>query len=261
MRLASLSRLIIAPGFFISKRPAHSLATGSKSFTAKAVEEKASSVALRNISDYANIFTQSEGKVIIHATIDEESSAKKRMTFVKLYMYANYLIGNREISLLDLTKVCNKEGYKSILKGSSKRTPVQSGNFKSSLKSNQTKNLFQLFDDEYGKLQISLTNKGLHQVQNLADRLNFVDFKEPQGKLKDILTIIKKENLLKDANPVYIKNLAKSCAKNEYIIQTGNLRSLLSRKFAKQLFIFDRERDTVKLSPIGIKTINKITCT
>lgn len=211
-----------------------------------------SEVAQKSIGNYSNIFTQSGDKILIHAHLPAGKPPEKRMTFVKLYIYANHLIGNTDISLLELTRLCNREGYRSASPKGNKTSKVESGNFKTSFTSKNNKNLFQLTIDEDNKTQVSLTVKGIQQIQNLADTLNSIDPEEPQGRLKEVITILKKEGFLKEGNPISIKKLGKACEKNGYTVELGNLRSLISAQSAKQFFIFDKDRDTVKLSPFGI---------
>ncbi len=215
-------------------------------------------VAQGAISDYANIFTQEGEKVFIHAQIPSGKPPEKRMAFVKLYMYANQLIGNSNILLSDLTKLCNREGYRSSAPSGNKTSKVQSYHLKSALESKNTQNLFQLSGDENGKTLVSLTDKGIQQVQGLAATLNSVDPEEPQGRLREVLIIFKEEGYLKDNVPVSIKKLGKSCEKNGYTVKMHHLRSLLSARFAKQLFVFDKDRDSVRLSPVGLEVAQSL---
>ena len=253
MRLGFNSIATSLPLSFLSVRAAHSSATGSKRFSAAAVEDKTRSVALGSLSDYVNIFTQEGDKVFIHAAIPGTKAPEKRMAFVKLYMFANHLIGNSSISLYDLTKLCNREGYRSVAAKGNRTSKVQSGHLKTALESSNNKKLFQLTSDEDGKTQVILTENGIQRTQGIADTLNSIPAEEPQGRLKEVLVIFKKEGFLKDGNPVSIKKLGKACEKNGYEVQLGHLRTLISANFAKQFFVFDRDRDTVKLSPLGIK--------
>ncbi|WP_316359459.1 hypothetical protein [Candidatus Neptunichlamydia sp. REUL1] len=243
------------PLSFMSSRAAHSSSFQEKRFATIAAEDKTRSVALGSISDYANIFTREGDKIFIHANIPSGKPPEKRMTFVKLYMFANHLIGNRCILLSNLTSLCNREGYRSIASNGNKTSKVKSGNFKSSFLSNRNKRLFQLTSNEDGKTQVSLTDRGVQKTQSLADRLNSIYLEEPQGRLKDVLTIFKKEGFLREGNPVSIKKLGNACEKSGYTVELGNLRYLLSAHLARQFFVFDRDRDAVKLSPLGIKMV------
>ena len=114
-------------------------------------------------------------------------------------------------------------------------------------------------DDEDGKACVSLTHHGLHQIRSLADTLNSLSPEEPQGRLKEVLIIFKKEGLLQEKGKVSMKNLGNLCEKSGYSIRVSNLRSLVSTGFARQFFVFDRERDTVQLSPIGIEMAQTLT--
>ena len=58
--------------------------------------------------------------VLIHANLPSGKTPEKRMTFVKLHMQANYLIGNNNVSLSDLTRLCNANGYRPMKKGGQK---------------------------------------------------------------------------------------------------------------------------------------------
>ena len=256
--LSTMSSIHSLQAAFASSRATHSPATEGKRSTSRSIKSKSSKVAQDAISDYANIFTKSGKKIFIHAFIPSGKPPEKRMAFVKLHMYANQLIGNSNILLSNLTKLCNKEGYKSTTQKRNKTSKVQSGNFKSSFTSKNNKNLFQLSGDEDGRILVSLTDKGIHHVQSLADRLNSIDPEEPQGRLKEVIIIFKEGVYLKDNMPVSIKTLGKACAEHGYDVQTSNLRHLLSAHFSKQLFVFDKENDTVKFSPVGLEVAQRI---
>ena len=257
LRLSTMSSMHALQAAFASSRATH---TTSNSANVSETENRnmTTAVAQGAISDYANIFTQEGDKIFIHSAIPSGKTPEKRMAFVKLYMYANHLIGNRCILLSDLTKLCNREGYRSNAPSGNKTSNVRPGNFEGSFKSNNNKKLFQLSGDEDGKTLVSLTDKGIQHIQGLADTLNSIDPEEPSGRLKDVLIIFKEGGYLKDNMPVSIRNLGKSCAENGYSVQAGNLRSLLSAHFAKQLFIFDKGRDSVRLSPVGLEVAQSL---
>ena len=256
MRLGFNSIATSLPLSFLSVRAAHSSAFQGKRSMSADLEHKTSAVAERAISDYANIFTREGDKVFIHTAIPGGKPPEKRMAFVKLYMYANHLIGKSSISLSDLTKLCNREGYKSHQAKGNKTSNVQTYHFKTALESNSTKNLFRLFkDEEDGKTQVALTDRGVQQTQHLAETLNSIEPEEAQGRLKDVLTIFKKEGFLENGKAIPIKKLGKACENNGYSVQLYHLRDLISGQHAKQLFVFDRDRDTVRLSPVGIKMV------
>ncbi len=256
--LSTMSSMHSLQSTFASSRAAHNSATEGKRSISTSIESRLNASAQGAISDYANIFTQEGDKVFIHSAVPSGKPPEKRMAFVKLYMYANHLIGNRCILLSDLTKICNKEGYRSTTPQGSKTSKIQSGNFKSSFISKSNKNLFQLSGDEDGKILVSLTDKGIQQVQGLAATLNSIDTGEPKGRLKEVLIIFKEGGYLKNNMPVSIRDLVKACAENGYSVQAGNLRSLLSAHFAKQLFIFDKDRDSVRLSPVGLEVAQSL---
>ena len=253
MRLGFNSIATSLPLSFLSVRAAHSASTQEKRSISAVVEKQTDIVAKGTLSDYASIFTQEGDKVFIHALLPAGRSSEKRMSFVKLYMYANYLIGNKNIALTDLTSICNREGYKSNPKKGKKGCHFRSDNFKTSLMSNTNKKLFHLSLDERGKTQISLTDKGIKQMHDLADTLNYGFSKEPTRRVKDVLTIFKQNKLLIKADLISRKRLRGFCENHGYFVRIDNLKTLLSGNIARQLFIFDRDRDVIKLSPLGIK--------
>ena len=181
------------------------------------------------------------------------------MTFVKLYLYANHLIGNTSVPLLDLTNVCNREGYKATPVQGRKTNKLQSTHLKTALEGSKVKNLFRLSSDEDGKASVGLTDHGIRQVTSLAQTFNSFVPEEPHGRLREVLMIFKKEGLLQERETVSIKKLGKLCEKNGYKVQNTHLKTLLSAGFARQFFVFDKEREVVRLSPVGIKMIESLT--
>ena len=255
--LSTMSSMHSLQSAFASSRAAHTTAN-SANVSETESRNITTDVAQGAISDYANIFTQEGDKVFIHSAVPSGKAPEKRMAFVKLYMYANHLIGNSNILLSNLTKICNREGYRSSAPSGNKTSKVTSPHLKSALESKNTQNLFQLSGDEDGKTLVSLTDKGIQHIQGLSDTLNSIDPEEPSGRLKDVLIIFKEGGYLKDNMPVSIKKLGKACADSGYSVQLGHLRSLLSARFAKQLFVFDKDRDSVRLSPLGLKVAQSL---
>ncbi|MCB1068656.1 MAG: hypothetical protein KDK56_10795 [Simkania sp.] len=226
MRLAFNSM----PLSFISARAVHISATGSKRFAATAVEDKTAFAASRAITDYANIFTQEGNKVFIHAAVRPGRLSEKRRDFVKLYMYANYLIGHKNIALSELTSICNREGYRSNPNKGKRGHRIRSDNFKTSLMSNANKNLFHLSLDERGKTQIALTDKGINQMHDLANTLNYVFTKEPTRRVKDVLTVFKKNKLLIESDLISRKRLRRLCENHGYFVRTDNLKTVVLQR-------------------------------
>ncbi len=254
--LSTRSSMHSLSSVFTSARAAHTSSANKKE--KEETGNITTEVAQRSIENYSNIFTKEGDKVFIHAHVSPGKPAEKRMTFVKLYMYANHLIGNRSIPLLCLTTLCKKEGYKSNPQKNKKSHHIRSDNFKTLLTSNTAKKLFQLFGDEEGKKQVRLTDEGIKQIQDLACIINSLDPEEPRRRVKDVVTIFKKEEFLNDGNPVSRKKLRMSCESHGYFVRSDNLKVLLSGNLARQLFIFDRDRDRVRLSPAGLITAQSL---
>ena len=238
---------------------AYMSARSASSSISQGKREATTAVASEALSNYANIFTQEGDKVFIHAAIPGTKAPEKRMAFVKLYMYANHLIGNNSISLSDLTKLCNREGYRSVASKGNKTSKVNSGDFHRSLFSKSNARFFDCYKDEENKNYVHLTDKGLEEVRGLANMLNSINMEEePQGRLRDVLTVFKQEGFSKSNSFIPVKKLLALCSKYGYSPNGGDFRRMISANFAKQLFIFDREKDTVRLSPLGIKVAENI---
>ncbi len=217
-----------------------------------------SEVAQKSIENYANIFTQSGDRILIHAHLPAGKPPEKRMMFVKLYMYANHLIGNTDISLLELTRVCNREGYRSSSPKGNKTSKVNSSDFHKSLSSKSNGGLFDCYKDEDGKVHVRLTDRGIRSSQQVAESLNSFIPEEPQGRTKDVLIIFRESGWLKENQPVAVKKLLKACENHGYTPMAGDLRRSLSSGSSQQFFIFDKDRDTVQLSPFGLEAAQSI---
>lgn len=219
-------------------------------------EDKVSSASQSAISVYSNIFTQDRGKIFIHADIPGGKPAEQRIAFAKLFMYGKYLTGETSLPLADLTTVCNQEGYR--CKNGNKTTKVQSGDFQKSLLSKSNKNIFSLHRDEDNALHVSLTELGVRKIQALAETLNAMEFEEEStGRTKDVIFTLKKEGWNDENAFISVKKLGKLCSKYGYRPALGDLRRTLSSSKSRKFFLFDKKRDCIRLSPIGIKIAHK----
>ncbi len=130
------------------------------------------------------------------------------MTFVKLYMQANHLIGNNGVSLSELTRLCNKNGYRPMKEGGQKSKKLNGSDLIKSLLSKSNKGLFTFSKDAENKTQVSLTDRGIESSQQMADSLNSFMPEELKGRVKNILITFREEVWLKDNLLISIKNLA-----------------------------------------------------
>ena len=200
-----------------------------------------------SIKIYSRIFTQLGNKVLVHACILNGKKPEKRMTFIKVYIYANYLIGNKTVSIGDLAKVCCKKKHK-----------VRSDNLKASLSSKKNQGFFTISKSEDGINHVGLTNQGMKDSHYLTEELNALDPQDPTRRKKDMLIIFKEKGLIVKNNPISVKALKKICTEYEYNVRSDNLRSLLSARFAQHYFVINDKIDTVHLSPPGLEVAKKI---
>ena len=146
------------------------------------------------------------------------------MMFAKLFMYANYLSGQTDIRLLDLTQVCNEEGYR--CKNGNKVTSVKSGDLYKSLSSKSNQSLFSFYKDEENKAHVSLTDKGIKQIEHLASTLNGCEAEgaNVSGRTKDVIVVFKREGWIIKNSPIRIKTLWKACHQYGYKPHIGDLK-------------------------------------
>ena len=215
-------------------------------------------VAQNTLASYSNIFTQVGDGVLIHANLPSGKTPEKRMTFVKLHMQANYLIGNNNVSLSDLTRLCNANGYRPMKKGGQKGKKLNSSDLVKSLLSKSNKGLFTFSKDEDNKAHVSLTDRGIQASQQVASSLNSVSAEEPKGRIKNVLITFIKEGWLKENLPISIKKLLKGCTNHGYNPMSSDLKKCIASDKSKQLFVFDKDRDSVKLSPVGLKVAQSL---
>ena len=208
-------------------------------------------VAQKAIENYSNIFTQSENGIFIHVHFPVKFQGK-RMNFVKLYMHANYLIGNTSIPLSDLARCCNESGYVG-----KKGKELKTGDLVKILLSKSNEGLFYFSKGEDNKPHVCLTDRGIQASQQVALCFNSITPESFQGRLKGILTIFIKEGWLKDNLPVSIEKLLKGCVNHGYNEKSSDLRKCVLFT-SKQFFIFDKRKDAVKLSPLGVEMANSL---
>lgn len=201
----------------------------------------------KTLQPYSNIFTQEGRTVSLHLPRLGGSAAEKRLEFVRMYLQANHLIGNKSVPLKNLIATTNEKGFKTSNK---KKNTTHA--FKQSLLRPGINKQFEFFKNEEEEVNIALTDIGKKIALDRAGLLNEIIPEVPVGRAKDLLIIFKDQGWLDKS--VKLKTIVKACSAISLDLTQYRVKELLQREY--NIFILDS--DTVKLSVIGKKIITSL---